>query len=268
MDDVLSLILAFAPAAQPRDLRSRELLSTVAVAGSCARPCTDVRERFGTGEIVARRADGRLVVLTARHVVADMTEPRVYLRNDASEGTLVATAVRARGDAATVVAQDARNDLALVEFRPAPGDRYAVAALATTAAPASGDVVGGPYGALWTVSPYRAVGGGGESLVSCATCGPGDSGGGVFDERGALAGILVSQQIFVKDGEPRAFATRSSRFKIVPLDDLRPFVAALPGEVPGAETGGDPWSRFDRSDPSPGRAPGDPWARFDAGRRS
>jgi hypothetical protein len=246
------------------------LLSSVIISGTCARGCEGNKRLFGTGEIVARRDDGRLVVLTARHVIADMSDPRVYVRNGTPEGTRIDSAVRdAVGRPAGVIAQSAEIDLALVSFRPSPRDAYGVALFSTDASAAGGDVVGGPNGALWTVSPYSALPPRDDAtLVTCETCGPGDSGGGVFDRRGALAGILVSQQVFVKKNEPPELGTRSTHFKIVPLGDVRTFVASTPFDEPASvRARDDPWSRFP---PPPARrplpprdAPTGPWSRFE-----
>jgi hypothetical protein len=253
------------------DPRDRELLSSVVVSGSCTRTCPRNQRLFGTGEIIGRRRDGEVLVLTARHVVSDMTQPEVYLRNGTPEGTRVALAMHERrGRPAEVIVQSPDKDLAVVGFWPTRSDAFSIATLATDGGLESGNVVGGPNGALWTVSPYRAIAPDGESpLVACRTCGPGDSGGGVFDRRGALAGVLVSQQVLVKNDEPLEFATRSERFKIVPLADVRTFVATLPERrpTPAAVSANDPWSRFNARPAAPPLTarpdvPRDPWARF------
>lgn|GEM_PF-6839030 len=245
---MFALLLAAAlPAAPSRDPRDLELLSTVTISGPCARTCRGDRIMFGSGEIVARRAGGRLLVLTAEHVIANMRYARIYLRDDSGDDEIVSAVRRERGAAATIVARDSARDLALVSFRPSPGDAYAVAAFATDGTLTRGNVVGDPYGALWTVSAYRAAPSDDGAIVTCRTCGPGDSGGGVFDERGALAGIIVSQEVIVNGDEPVAFGKRSSNFKVVPLDEVRAFVAASPPDAPAAD---DAWARFASRDAS------------------
>ncbi len=273
----LILAAAVVPAPSPTGLRGQELLSSVTVSGTCTTGCHGERALYGSGEIVARNPDGSLVVLTARHVVANMSQPNVYLRNGIALGTHIASALHdMRGEPATVVAQSPQSDLALVRFQPRRDAGYAVASLSEDGRAQSGDIVGSPYGALWTVSPYRSISEAdpdaqtsGAALVACDTCGPGDSGGGVFDERGSLAGILVSQQVLVTGDEPVAFGKRSSRFKIVPVATLRTFIASVPqSQLEPAQSLNDPWSRFarvpDASAPqSAGPTPGpDAWSRF------
>ncbi|MBD5657110.1 MAG: trypsin-like peptidase domain-containing protein [Candidatus Eremiobacteraeota bacterium] len=261
---MIAFMLLALVGAPVREVRTQELLSSVIISGTCARGCQGDKRLFGTGEIVDRQGDGRLVVLTARHVIADMSDPRVYLRNGSPEGTPIIAAVRAdRGLPARVIARSPDADLALIAFRPEPDDAYDVATFSRDASVEVGDVVGGPNGALWTVSHYRRVAAADDAtVVLCETCGPGDSGGGVFDRHGALAGILVSQQVFVRDDEPLADAARSTRFKIIPLADVRTFVKARQ-LAPAPLAANDPWSRFGPATDAPPNAPSSSFSRFD-----
>jgi hypothetical protein len=240
---VLAAVLARpAPATDPEPL-----LATVTVGGICDGSCRGGTLVIGAGEIVGRRPNGALLVLTARHVVENIAQPRVYLREDTAPGASFASIwSRTRGRIAHVIAVASDADLALVSFRPQYDDAYAVATLADDGRPAGGDVIGDPNGALWTTSPFAFIESANDTyVVDCATCGPGDSGGGVFDDRGRLAGILVKQRIDpakIVDGEPAG----TTQFQVVALAKVRSFLALGRTNTWGnrlAQT--EAWSRFD-----------------------
>jgi len=209
------------------------LLATVTVGGLCCEEGRHGRLLVGAGEIVARRADGVLLVLTARHVIDEIAKPHVYVREGDEPGTPFATLWQSRpGRPLDVIALAPDVDLALVAFRPKRFDEYAVATLGDEASPDSGEVIGDPNSAVWMTSPFRLLAASsGTYIVDCHTCGPGDSGGGVFDEQGHLAGIVVRQRVDPGTG---------AQFQVVALSKLRSFLAAYrPAPVAGV------WSRFD-----------------------
>jgi S1-C subfamily serine protease len=254
---VLPLVLALAVSAlAPQYSPAHEAeLSTVTVGGmtGSARSGTGA---FGAGEIVARRSDGTLLVLTAKHVVADLNAPRVYLRDDVPSGSWVQRFFSSQGGQdAQVIATSRTEDLALVAFRPAPGDRYAIARFGA-ARPAHGTIVGHPYGAAWTTSAFALLDApSGTLIVRCARCGPGDSGGGLFDDDGNLAGIVIERQDIERNG--RSVAT--GVFKAIALAPLRRFVAAagVREGIPADTVDSAAWARFNAARPPAGlRGPG------------
>jgi S1-C subfamily serine protease len=237
----LALVAALLPTTQ-------ELRSTVTLTGNCIRSCHPGEMTLGAGEIVSRRPDGTLVVLTARHVIESIATPRVYIRNDAEPGVEFASFAQGAGPRrATVIAYASNVDLALVAFRPLEDDDYAFAALAADDRPASaktGVVIGDPNGFLWTVSRYTFLQNASSTfLLDCWTCGPGDSGGGVFNAAGRLVGILVQQRVEFDDG---AAPQRTTQFLAVSLAELRLFLGATErqrSQGPAAVSAA--WLRFD-----------------------
>ncbi|MBD5632948.1 MAG: trypsin-like peptidase domain-containing protein [Candidatus Eremiobacteraeota bacterium] len=228
------------------------LLSTVTVGGSCDQTCPSGRLVVGAGEIVGRRPDGWLVVLTARHVVEKMAEPSVYLREEETPGERFSELWLARdGRTASVIAEASDADLALVSFRPRAADAYAVAKLVSGGTPDSGDVIGDPNGEMWIASPFHFLESASDTyVVECSTCGPGDSGGGVFDDSGRLAGILIKQRVDpskIVDGE----AAGTTQFQVVAAAKVRAFLASTAQPwMGGASPATDPrdrgvWARFD-----------------------
>ena len=224
----------------------QELRSTVTVTGPCVRDCVGGGQMtLGAGEIVGRQPDGGLVVLTARHVVESIATPRVYVRNGARSGIdFAAFARESSARSATVLAYANNVDLALVVFRPQGSDDYDFAPLAAVGAQGEpGVVVGDPYGLLWTVSRFTYLQTTPDALLlDCVTCGPGDSGGGVFDTGGRLIGILVQQRVEGNDGEQ---ARRTSQYLAVSLSELRLFLDTTQAKQPGPPRLSDAWIRFE-----------------------
>jgi S1-C subfamily serine protease len=219
----LMTILAWA-GAPLAPIGQQEMRSTVTVSRPCADDCPDGNITFGAGEIVDRRPDGTLVVVTARHVVEDSKALEVFVRNGATPGIgFDAFAQTGLAHRATLIAYAANVDLALVAFAPTGRDDYTLAPIATDdikAAPVPGVVIGDPNGSLWTVSPYTFL----ESQATtfdfdCHTCGPGDSGGGVFNANGELLGIVVQQRVEDEDE-----TERTSEFQAISLAELRMFL--------------------------------------------
>jgi S1-C subfamily serine protease len=229
---------------------ARELLATVTVTGRCVKGCPSGEMTLGAGVIVNRRPDGTLVVLTARHVIEHSIAPSIFVRNGAQPGIdfdWFATERFARR--ASVIAYASNVDLALVSFLPGREDDYGFASLSADDARSrriSGVVVGAPYGSLWTVSEYTVLErGGGTMLLNCSTCGPGDSGGGVFDANGGLLGILVQQRV---DGADDETGVRTTEFQAISLAEVRLFLNATRrqrsrGVPPALESRA--WARFD-----------------------
>ena len=233
--------------------------STVTVGGLCSNDCTHGKLVLGAGEIVGRRGDGSLIVLTARHVVDKIDRPLVYLRDGDEPGSRFSDLWQSRrGRPGNVLALSPDADLALVTFRPRYADTYAIATLSDESRPSDGEILGDPNGVLWTTSPFRFLEAAADTfVVDCVTCGPGDSGGGAFDYRGRLTGILIRQRVDprkVVDGE----AAGTTQFQVVALSKVRSFIVAA------------------TRDADPPRAIAarrslsvdDPWARFDAMRRN
>jgi hypothetical protein len=145
--------------------------------------------------IVAQRDSRWLWAWTANHCVADYSAVRFF------DGHVV------RGGAVQVVWRSGTIDAALLRL-PAAGIPRAVVPIKRAATvPALGSIVaivGHPVAAAaavaegrWTVQygrlapPYDNPDTGAvEEQVYCPTCGPGDSGGGVFDANGYLLGMI------------------------------------------------------------------------------
>jgi S1-C subfamily serine protease len=228
------------------EVGSSELGSTVTVSGRCQDLCPSGSVSIGAGEIIGRRSDGKLLVLTARHVIERATSLVVFVRNGASPGIEFASFSRiAAGRRATVVAYAANVDLALVAFTPLHADQYNFAPIAAswiTNESQPGVIVGDPNGSLWTVSSYSFLRGNANTFeLSCDTCGPGDSGGGVFDASGKLLGIVVQQAI---DGDS---AGRTSQFRAVALPEMKMFlrVTGTDNVISERAHDTDAWKRFD-----------------------
>lgn len=226
--------------------RELELRASVTIAGACTSDCDDASLTFGSGEIVARRSDGTLLVLTARHVVEGMSRPYVFFRNAAQDAESLEDLWSAgHGVAAGILSESISDDLALVEVAPFPDDQYAVATLSGTASPAQGDIVGDPDGRPLTISTYRYVANSDDAIVvACASCAHGDSGGGVFDAHGNLAGILVAEERIRHNNEPMAYTEHTGRFHAVALARLRLLLAYWRSDSARANPPENPWNRF------------------------
>jgi len=227
---------------------AQELRSTVTVTGRCTRDCAGETTTLGSGVIVGRRPDGSLVVLTARHVIEHVSSPEVYVRDGAEPGVDFTSFARGR-DArrATVIAYADNVDLALVAFHPRDEDDYGFAALAGEdglGGAHPGVVVGDPYGSLWIASRFTVVSDNPNTfLLDCETCGPGDSGGGVFDAAGRLLGILVDQRVV---GDDSGQQHRTSQFLAVSPAELRLFLASTDrGPTPQMPDISQAWVRFE-----------------------
>jgi len=234
---------------------SQDLRATVTVAGRCTKDCAGGAMTLGAGVIIGRLPDGSLVVLTARHVIDGVARPQVYVRNGAEPGIDFAAFARESGARGARIIVYAKNvDLALVAFRPDGDDDYAFAALVAgdeLGGARPGFVVGSPYGSLWTLSEFRVVDGTANTFrLDCATCGPGDSGGGVFDASGRLLGILVEQRI---EGDDAGRSHRTSQFLAIAPAELRVFLdsteqqrtAAMPPQSAAVPAESAAWVRFD-----------------------
>ncbi|HMD03380.1 MAG TPA: serine protease [Candidatus Baltobacteraceae bacterium] len=220
--------------------RERELSAVVTVGGLCAATCEPGEVDFGAGTIVGRSGDGALLVLTAHHVIARVARPRVYVHDESGAQTSSALWRTGIAHPARVLATSSE-DLALLEFWPYPDDHYALAPVAELDdLPHGGNIVGHPNGALWTVSPYRLLVDDGETfVVDCPSCGPGDSGGGVFDDAGRLDGIVVTREVVVHGATQTRSAT--TRFRAIARERLRSFLKLVSTQ---ADAGARAWRRF------------------------
>jgi len=200
---------------------------------------------IGAGEIVGRRTDGTLLVLTARHVIEDARTLTVFVRNGATPGTRFASLAQiASGRHAHVVAYASNVDLALVAFRPARADDVAFAPFAEKSSDSAtpGVVVGHPNGALWIASNYSYLDAGSTTFeVTCSTCGPGDSGGGVFDADGKLIGIVVQQAVDDRSSDP------TPQFVAIGVQEMRMFLtfAGSAAMISPVDQQSDVWKPFD-----------------------
>jgi S1-C subfamily serine protease len=145
---------------------------------------------IGAG-VVIRREDG-LAILTAAHVLADGKLPEVR----SADG--LRFAVRS-------IERIPGHDLALIYADPPPTPQH----VAVAGRPAIGEPLvlwGHPLGKpfilahamVLDVDVKFATGPADRFTIACPTCDIGDSGAGVFDERGTLIGILTAA---IVDGE-------------------------------------------------------------------
>lgn len=164
----------------PQQVVDQVVLSTVKVEGVACR-----RIQEGSGFVALPE-----LVVTNAHVVAGQSET-VVERSDGSEV------------AATVVAFDARRDLAVLRV---PGLNRAALPIADIDVGGTGAVFGHPGGGPLRAAPFsvgRAVNATGtdiydrerterEVLILAASLAPGDSGGGLVDANGQIVGVAFA----------------------------------------------------------------------------
>lgn len=187
---------------------------------------------IGAGTIVA--VDGTTVrILTAEHV--------------ASFGTLTVRFPSGATAAARVVDAVAGRDLAIVEAR-VPGDLAATLHAAPIAEATSqsavhvwGSGLNGPAfepGATQRVGAQLPDGAArGRFALDCALCHEGDSGGGVFDDRGRLVGVYIGY--FGDAATPRVSVAESTDASVVKIarsnTSLTPVKSVASIEIPLAK---------------------------------
>jgi S1-C subfamily serine protease len=120
-------------------------------------------------------------------------------------------------------------DLAMVIVRPTLFHRYGVVRLAS-ALPNIGDpltVIGHPNGVLFTESPATVISrrvATYDFAFRCSQCAPGDSGGGVFNARGELVGLVTGIAGLVNDRGELVFAGAGLS---IPIPRIDSFLAVL-----------------------------------------
>lgn len=126
---------------------------------------------------------GRLVIVTADHVIADDGDGRVAIvRKGGSWG-------------GEVVARDPKNDLAAVRIDARPAGAAPLWPRAHRNRPRQGDellLVGSPFGLEGTVTTGVVSRVGARVIQTDAAANPGNSGGPAVDRKGRLVGVLVS----------------------------------------------------------------------------
>jgi S1-C subfamily serine protease len=186
----LALILAWAAAPAGAEQATRAADGAIVVLADTA-----TQHGAGAGTVVARDGNA-LRILTANHV--------------ATHGTL---SVRFDGGAvypAHIVSQIPSHDLAVIEadVDPLLAASVHVAAIASPRSNEPVHIWGSGYnGPALELAQVVAVGAelpdgpaAGRYALGCATCHQGDSGGGVFDDRGELVGVYVGY--FVMESGP------------------------------------------------------------------
>lgn len=154
---------------------------------------------IGSGVVVARDGD-TLVLATAAHTVAQRGTLRIL---DVSRDAYY--------DVLNVQTID-DYDLALIRVRSHPGFAITAADVATPVAGERVFVWGHTIDGLWqlatgsvqqTNAQIPGANGVARIAIECAQCAHGDSGAGVFDERGRLLGVLT--RAWKKSGGPVLF---------------------------------------------------------------
>ena len=176
---VVALVLV-APAAADVTLDGREL--TVLITTSSTEGTM-----IGAGVVFGRSAD--LTVLTAAHVLKESSMP--VLRTRDGRQIEVRSIEKVPG-----------HDLALIHITP-PEAPFRSAVPGRPVAGESLTVWGHPRGRAFTrsrgmvldIDPQLAIVPDRGFTIACPSCDIGDSGAGVFDERGNLLGILVSAMV-------------------------------------------------------------------------
>jgi S1-C subfamily serine protease len=143
---------------------------------------------FGAGTLLQATPEGYLFA-TARHVV-DHFGSRTH---DSERDVLVAMASGTWGDG-RVVARNLDLDLALVWVKRESGHGEFVQPVALAAEVADGEtvfVIGHPEGLRFTLSTGIISRTDGNVFQMSAPVSPGNSGGPVFDDKGALVGIVT-----------------------------------------------------------------------------
>jgi S1-C subfamily serine protease len=140
-------------------------------------------QELGTG-FVGWQDDSSSYLITARHVVVHNLGGYVTLQR-AGGGTW-------QGE---IMAEDAKNDLAVIRLDGHPAGAAPLWQNPRTAAPAAGDsllLVGSPYGLSGTVTKGIVSRVTSKLIQTDAAANPGNSGGPAVDQQGHVIGVLVS----------------------------------------------------------------------------
>jgi S1-C subfamily serine protease len=140
-------------------------------------------QELGTG-FVGWQDDSASYVITARHVVVNNLGGYVTLQ-------------RAGGGSwqGEIMAEDAKNDLAVIRLDGHPAGAAPLWQSSRTAPPAPGDsllLVGSPYGLSGTVTKGIVSRVTSKLIQTDASANPGNSGGPAVDQQGHVIGVLVS----------------------------------------------------------------------------
>lgn len=136
---------------------------------------------LGSGFVAWQDASG-LYLLTADHVVKDAT----------TGVTLTRSGLSWSGD---VQAEDARNDLALIQLNGRPAGAAPLWQSSVGAAPSAGEqllLVGSPFGLSGTVTTGVVSRVTSKLVQTDAAANPGNSGGPAVDQQGRVVGVLVA----------------------------------------------------------------------------
>ncbi|MGE5689005.1 MAG: S1C family serine protease [Pseudomonadota bacterium] len=137
---------------------------------------------FGSG-FAAWVQDGKLVIVTADHVVEDVADGRVTIsRKGGSWGGVI-------------IARDPKHDLAAITIDANPAGAAPLWRRAARNRPRQGDellLIGSPYGLEGTVTTGVVSRVTPRFIQTDAAANPGNSGGPAVDEKGRLVGVLVA----------------------------------------------------------------------------
>lgn len=160
----------------------------------------------GSGTVVLRDGD-KAVILTNKHVVLDedkKVEDKLWVLKDGKRYNATVIKVHEKSDIALVSATISLPAVTIATVKPLKGDKIRHFGKAT--GPQEGTVDG------WTEFVYE-----GMAMNSLIFSVPGDSGAGIFNEKGQLVGVHFGRRGRPKDDDPIAFS--------VSLEVVRKFLA-------------------------------------------
>jgi Trypsin-like peptidase domain len=171
---------------------------------------------MGAGVIVGAR-HGRVVILTARHIVAHAGRKIVVFPDHTERYAVRVVSARDR-------------DLALVYVQQVALSDYPFARLAreTFTTGQQFVVMGHPGAKSWTASTGLAERHIDYTLLFCPTCDRGDSGAGAFDRSGMLHGIVVTKAIMRAPSAKTGRFMKVTAFQIEQPEAIRAFLRTAP----------------------------------------
>jgi S1-C subfamily serine protease len=154
------------------------------IASRVLRSVFTVETDYGLGSgFAAWRQDGKLVLVTADHVVEDVADGRVTISRKGGSW------------AGEIVGRDPKHDLATIQIDAQPAGAAPLWERAARNKPRQGDellLVGSPYGLEGTVTTGVVSRVNAKYIQTAAAANPGNSGGPAVDKKGQLVGVLVS----------------------------------------------------------------------------